>query len=130
MTVSVTSNVQSTDAADRKIYADFNNATFEARVLHVEVKAGKYGEYATVTCVTNTQDDTEGTAIRFNSTNGALSLAKSGALMAGRRVHVSGNIADVETHYVKDNTVHVLARKRIVLRNAQVTLGAKPKSAK
>ena len=111
------------------VFRDFNNAAFEARVTHTELKAGKSGEYVAVTCITNLRDGQEGVAIRFTSSQGILKLAKGGHLMPGRRVHVTGSISSFETSYTNaDGLVVPLARPRMQLQAVQLKLGAKPKA--
>lgn len=132
--MSKTLNTVSTSAAaEEKTYAnfrDFNSFSCEARVTHTEVKAGQFGEFVTVTAITTLKDGEQGVAINFISRNGALTLAKGGHLMKGRRIHVTGNIVGVESHYVNaDGVVVPLQRARLSIADARVQLGAKPKSA-
>ena len=119
--------------AEEKTYAnfrDFNTFTAEARVFHTEIKAGKYGEFVTVTAVTTLKDGEQGVAVKFISSNGALKLAKAGHLMNGRRIHITGSVSAIESHYVNaDGLVVPLQRPRLTVGDARVTLGAKPRSA-
>jgi len=111
------------------VFRDFNNAAFEARVTHTELKVGDNGEYVAVTCITNLRDGQEGVAIRFTSNSGILKLAKGGHLMAGRRVHLTGSISGFETSYTNaDGLVVPLQRGRMQLQAVQLKLGAKPKA--
>jgi hypothetical protein len=119
----------STEAPKYAIFRDFNTSTFEARVMHTELKAGDNGEYAVVTCVTNLKDGADGVAVRFTSSTGVLKLVKGGFLMKGRRVHVTGTIAGFESAYEKDGLIVPLQRPRLNLQAVQLRLGAKPKSA-
>lgn len=119
-------------APEPKTYAnfrDFNNATFEGRVLHTEIKTGQYGEFVEVTVATTLKDGDAGVAIRFVSSNGVLKLAKSGHLMTGCRVHITGTISGFESHYVnKDGVIVQLQRPRLNLTGVQLMLGAKPRT--
>ena len=121
----------STEAAPKyAIFADFNTSTFQARVMHTELKAGENGEYVAVTCVTNLKDGADGVSVRFTSSAGILKLAKAGFLMKGRRVHLTGSIAGFESAYTNtDGLVVPLQRPRLQLQGVQPKLGAKPKSA-
>ena len=120
----------STEAPQYAIFADWNTASFEARVMHTELKAGGNGEYVAVTCVTNLKDGEDGIAIRFTSAAGILKLAKGGHLPKGRRVHLVGSIAGFESAYTNaDGLVVPLARPRLSLQGVSLTLGAKPKAA-
>ena len=120
----------STEAPQYAIFADWNTASFEARVMHTELKAGGNGEYVAVTCVTNLKDGADGVSVRFTSSAGILKLAKAGFLMKGRRVHLTGTIAGFESAYTNaDGLVVPLQRPRLQLQGVQLKLGAKPKSA-
>ena len=111
------------------VFRDFNNAAFEARVTHTELKVGDNGEYVAVTCITNLRDGQEGVALRFTSNSGILKLAKGGHLMPGRRVHLTGSISGFETSYTNaDGLVIPLQRGRLQLQAVQLKLGAKPKA--
>ena len=119
---------QSTKAA-YAVFRDFNTSTFEARVMHTELKSGDNGEYVAVTCVTNLKDGADGVALRFTASAGILKLAKGGHLMNGRRVHLVATISGFESAYTNaDGLVVPLARPRLQLQQVQLTLGAKPKA--
>ena len=108
MTTSQPLSTVNTAAGVEKTYAnfrDFNNIVVEARILHTEVKAGKYGEFVEVTAVTTLKDGEQGVAVRFISSNGALKLAKGGHLMNGRRVHITGQVSGFSSHYVNADGV-------------------------
>ena len=120
----------STEAPKYAVWADFNTATFQARVMHTELKAGDNGEYVAVTCVTNLRDGEDGVAIRFTSSQGILKLAKGGHLPKGRRVHLTGTIGGFENAYRNaDGLVVPLARPRLSLQGVTLKLGAKPKAS-
>jgi hypothetical protein len=129
-TAAVAATATSTEAAPKyAIFRDFNTSTFEARVMHTELKAGDNGEYVAVTCVTNLKDGADGVALRFTASAGILKLAKAGHLMAGRRVHLVATISGFESAYTNaDGLVVPLARPRLQLQQVQLTLGAKPKA--
>ena len=119
-------------AEDKKYanFRDFNTVTCEGRVLHTEVRSGQYGEFANVTIATTLKDGEQGIAIQVTSSNGILKLAKGGHLMAGRRVHITGQMTEVSSHYVNaDGLVIPLARPRMNITAATLKLGAKPRSA-
>lgn len=131
--MSNTLNAVATAPTEEKTYAnfaDFNTFVCEARITHTEVKAGEYGEFVSVTAITTLKDGEQGIAINFRSNNGALTLAKNGHLMKGRRVHLTGKIGEIASHYVnKDGVIVQLQRPRLSLVGVTVMLGAKPKSA-
>ena len=117
--------------SDIKSYANFNTVTFEARVLNVDVLEGQYGEYASISLISNLANDDEGITIRFNNNSGLLTLAKQGKLQ-GRRVHVVGQMTGITEVYTDKQTgqVKLLKRPQMTLdpKTVQVTLGAMPKS--
>ena len=110
---------------DYKVYANFNSATFQGRILASEVVATKKGdEFLSVTVITAPVDDSEGITITFNNSNGLLALAKKGGLPVGRQVTVTGHIASVHETYVnKDGEVVMLKRPRIHLVDAAIPTG-------
>ena len=110
-------------------FRDFNSVALEARITHVKIVPGQYGEYAAVTAVTNLKDGVEGVAVQFTSNAGILKLAKAGHLMAGRRVHLTGTLAGFASSYEKDGQLVPLQRPRMQLTGVQLKLGAKPRSA-
>lgn len=110
-------------------FANFNELSLEARVTHTEVKAGEYGEFLSVTCITNLADGQDGVAIQFRDSGAALKLAKGGHLMKGRRVHLAGVLVGFESAYTKDGALVPLSRPRLRMQQVRVFLGAKPKSA-
>lgn len=113
----------------RKQYRDFNVSAFEARISHTEIVTKGDDVWVAVTAITTLQDDTDGVSLSFTSSNGLLALARAGHMSVGRRIHVSGAIKSVESHYVDKNGLVVpLKRARLRLIEAQVRLGAKPKA--
>ena len=110
---------------DYKVYANFNSATFQGRILASEVVATKKGdEFLSVTVITAPVDDSEGITITLNNSNGLLALAQKGGLPVGRRVTICGHIASVHETYVnKDGEVVMLKRPRIHLVDAAIPTG-------
>ena len=110
---------------DYKVYANFNSATFQGRILASEVVATKKGdEFLSVTVITAPVDDSEGITITLNNSNGLLALAKKGGLPVGRQVTICGHIASVHETYVnKDGEVVMLKRPRIDLVDAAIPTG-------
>ena len=127
-----TSTVPAPAAAQQeyKSYRDFNNSCFEARISHVEIVEFDGAQWAAVTAITTLEDGTDGIQLQFNSSNGILALARAGHMSVGRRVHVTGAIKSVESHYVDSKTGQVvpLKRARIRLIETSVRLGPKPKA--
>ena len=112
-----------------KSYASFNSVTFQGRVFDATVVDGKYGEFLSVTIITNLVNDDDGITVVFNSSNGLLKLHKDGYFNKGRQVHVTGRIAGVSEVFEKDGELNVRKRPQITLDSttAQVMLGATPK---
>ena len=113
-----------------KSYSNFNTATFQGRIFDATIAEGKYGEFVSITVITNLADDSDGVTVTFNNSNGLLTLAKKGYLTNGRMVHVTGHISGVTEVYEKDGEVQMLKRPRITLdsNTAQLVLGAVPKA--
>ena len=113
-----------------KSYANFNTATFQGRIFDATITEGKYGEFVSITVITNLSDDSEGVTITFNNSNGLLTLAKKDYLTKGRMVHVTGHISGVSEVYEKDGVTQLLKRPRLKLdpNTAQLVLGAAPKA--
>ena len=113
-----------------KTYANFNTATFQGRIFDASIAEGKYGEFVSITVITNLSDDSEGVTVTFNNSNGLLALAKKGHLTRGRMVHVTGHISGITEVYEKDGEVTMLKRPRLTLdsNTAQLVLGAIPKA--
>ena len=114
-----------------KTYANFNQATFQGRILASEVVTTKAGtEFLSVTVITNPVDDSEGMTVTFTNSNGLMALAKKGGLMVGRQLVVTGHIASVRETYEKDGEVRMLKRPRLHLIDAAIPtggLGATPR---
>ena len=111
-------------------YSDFNSASFEGRVTYVEAVDKNGQEWVKVSVAAVLKDGTDGITITFNDSNGILALFKKGYLPTGRRVHVSGSITEIRSHYVSNEGL-VVPLKKPTLHMVGVTLklGALPKSA-
>jgi hypothetical protein len=108
-----------------KTYAQFNTMTITGRISHHEIVDGQYGEFLSVTMLTELMNDAEAITVQFNTTNGLLSLAKSGWLNNGRRVTVTGHLsAFAETYFnKKTGQREMLKRPRLTLSKAVVFEG-------
>ena len=113
-------------------YANFNNVTFQGRVFDATVAEGQYGEFVSITVITNLVNNDDGVTVTFYNNNGLLKLAKDGFLSKGRQVHVTGHISGVSEFYEKDGELIARKRPQITLesRSAQMTLGAIPTADK
>ena len=103
-------------------YASFNTLTITGRVAHAELVDGKYGEFLAVTLLTELKDDSPAVAVRFNNTNGLLSLYKGGYLDNGRSVTVTGHLESFTELYFDKKTgkTRRLQRPRLQLSKAVV----------
>ena len=113
-----------------KSSSNFNTATFQGRIFDATIAEGKYGEFVSITVITNLADDSDGVTVTFNNSNGLLTLAKKGYLTKGRMVHVTGHISGVTEVYEKDGVTQMLKRPRLKLdpNTAQLVLGASAKA--
>jgi hypothetical protein len=105
-----------------KTYAQFNSITITGRVSHAEVIQGQYGEFLAVTLLSELVNDGKAIAVQFNTTNGLLSLYKSGWLTNGRSVTVTGHLKSfAETYFNKETgKTSMLQRPRLTLDKAVV----------
>ena len=105
-----------------KTYAQFNSITITGRVSHAEVVQGQYGEFLAVTLLSELVNDGKAVAVQFNTTNGLLSLYKSGWLTNGRSVTVTGHLKSfAETYFNKETgKTSMLQRPRLILDKAVV----------
>ena len=107
-----------------KIYAQFNTLTITGRLSHAEMVENNGNSWGAVTLLTELQDDGTTVAVTFNTTNGLMSLYKSGWLNNGRRVTVTGHLASFAQVYLdKAGTPQVLKRPRLHLTKAVVFEG-------
>ena len=114
-----------TQSNNTRSYAQFNALTITGRVSHAEVVEGKYGEFLSVTLLTELMNDAEAIAVQFNSTNGLLSLYKGGYLNNGRQVTVTGHLKGFTELYfdAKLGKTRRLKRAKMHLVQAQVLTG-------
>ena len=103
--------------SDSKSYAQFNSLTITGRISHAELVDGKYGEFLAVTLLTELKDDSPAVSVQFNTTNGLLSLYKSGWLNNGRSVTVTGHLESFTETYFNKTT-----GKRAILKRPRLTL--------
>ena len=105
-----------------KTYAQFNSLTITGRVSHAELATNNGTEFLAVTLLSNLVDDAEAVQVTFNTTNGLMSLYKSGWLNNGRLVTVTGHVASVSEVYFDKKQQKPAVRKRplIHLTKAQV----------
>ena len=77
-----------------KTYASFNSLTITGRLAHAELVTKDNNTWLSVTLYTNLVDgDEDGAKVTFNTTNGLMSLFKSGYLPTGRLITVTGHLA-------------------------------------
>ena len=107
---------------DSKTYAQFNSITITGRVSHAEMVKGQYGEFLAVTLLSELVNDGTAIAVQFNTTNGLMSLFKSGWLTNGRSVTVTGHLKSfAETYFNKETGKRaILQRPRLTLDKAVV----------
>ena len=108
-----------------KSYASFNALTITGRISHAELVKNNGNEWLAVTLLTELKDDAEAIAVTFNTTNGAMSLFKSGYLNNGRLVTVTGHLDSFTELYFdkKAGKTKRLQRPRLHLVYAQVLPG-------
>ena len=106
-----------------KTYANFNSFTVQGRVFNAEIVQNNGNEWLSVTVITNPVDDSDGYTVTFNSSNGLMSLYRSGWLMNGRQVTVTGHISKISEFYEKDGELIVRKRPTIHLVDAQIPTG-------
>ena len=106
----------------QKNYAAFNSLTITGRVSHAEMVEHEGNKWLAVTLLSNLVDDAEPVTVTFNTTNGLMSLFKSGWLPNGRLVTVTGHVASVTELYFDKKQQKRAVRKRplIHLTKAQV----------
>ena len=129
---SVTQNpaANRSNTSDFVAYADMNHVLFNGRLLFAEKVENNQGAFIAVTVVTRTKKgDENGMTIVFNSSE-LLAKFDAGWLVPGRRLTVTGKLAEVRTTYMKQGEVLSLKRPEVKLFSAQVIeFGALPKSA-
>ena len=85
-----------------KTYAQFNTLTIAGRLSHAEIVENKGNSWLAVTLLTELQDDGTTVSVTFNTTNGLMSLFKSGYLKNGRRITVTGHLASFAQVYLDE----------------------------
>ena len=115
-----------------KIYASFNTLSITGRVSYLEVKDGKYGEFLSVTLLTELENDGRTISVQFTNKNGLLTMFKNGNLNTGRLLTVTGHLESfAETYVNKQGATEMLTRPRLTLSaGAQVLAGGMGPSAK
>ena len=108
--------------SDYKTYAQFNSLTITGRLSHAEIVEHDGSEWLSVTLLSELVDDGEAKAVTFNTTNGLMSLFKSGYLKNGRRITVTGHLASFDEIYFDKQLGKAkrLQRPRLHLTKAQV----------
>ena len=106
-------------------YAQFNTLTITGRVSFAELVTNDGNEFLAVTLLSELKDDADAIAVTFNSTNGIMSMYKSGWLNSGRRVTVVGHLASfTELYFDKvSGKSKRLRRPKLHLTQAQVLPG-------
>jgi len=104
-----------------RTYAQFNSLTITGRVSHMEEVTNNGQTWLAVTLISDLQDDAEGVAVTFNTTNGMYSLYKKGYMPNGRLVTVTGHLASFKSAYLDANGMpKILKRAALHLTKAQV----------
>lgn len=108
-----------------RTFAQFNALTITGRVSFAEVVDGQYGEFLSLTVLSELINDAEAISIKINSNNGLLADFKKGKLVPGRRITVTGHVSGFSETYVDKNTGTSAFRRRpeLKLSNAVVLSG-------
>ena len=103
-------------------YASFNSFTVQGRVSFAEIVENNGATWLAVTMITEFVDDGKSYTITFNTTNGLLTMFRNGNLTSGRRLTVTGHIAEISEIYFDKKLGKSRSRKRplIHLTKAQV----------
>ena len=111
--------------SDYQSYAQLNTLIITGRVSHAEVKQGKYGEFLSLTLLTELMNGTDAIAVEITSTNGLMTLCKNGHLTKGRRMTVTGHMESFSELYLNKETGKRAVRRRAMLKlgNAQCLPG-------
>ena len=115
-----------------KIYGSFNTLSITGRVSHLEVKDGKWGEYLSVSLLTELENDGRTISVQFTNKNGLMTMFKNGNLNTGRLLTVTGHLEGfAETYINKAGQTEMLTRPRLILSaGAQVLTGGLGPAAK
>lgn len=108
-----------------RTFAQFNALTITGRVSFAEVVDGQYGEFLSLTVLSELINDAEAVSIKINSNNGLLADFKKGKLVPGRRITVTGHVSGFSETYVDKKTGTSAFRRRpeLKLSNAVVLSG-------
>ena len=125
----VVSNPAANNTNNSVNWPDMNQFLAQGRLLFAEKVQNNQGAFIAVTVVTTTKKGSEGTSIVFNSST-LVDKFDAGWLVPGRRVTVTGKLADVRTHYMKQGELLALKRPELKLYQGDIyDFGALPKSA-
>jgi hypothetical protein len=118
--------------SDYKAFASFNQMTITGRLSFAEVVEYQGKTWLSVTLLTELVDEGKTIAVTFNNNNGLLSLFKKGALQNGRRITVTGHLANFTELYFdkKAGKTRVLKRPVLHLSYANVMPGGLGPAAK
>ena len=110
-------------------YPDLNQLLVQGRLLHAEKVANNQGQFVAVTLVTTTKKgDETGMAVVFNS-SALVEKFDAGWLIPGRRLTVTGKVAEIRTHYTKGDQLVQLKRPELKLYDGNVAeFGATPRA--
>ena len=111
---------------DKKTFADFNALTITGRVSFAEVRDGQYGEFLSLTVLSDLVSDGEAISINIKSSNGLLdTFKKSNRDWTGRTITVTGHLSGFSETYFDTKTGKTGIRRRpeLKLSNAVVMSG-------
>ena len=108
-----------------RTFAQFNALTITGRVSFAEVVDGQYGEFLSLTVLSELINDAEAVSIKINCNNVLLADFKKGKLVPGRRITVTGHVSGFSETYVDKKTGTSAFRRRpeLKLSNAVVLSG-------
>lgn len=115
-----------TTSSDKKTFADFNALTITGRVSFAELVDGQYGEFLSMTVLSDLINDGEAISIKINSNNGLLdTYKKSNRDWTGRVITVTGHLSGFSETYFDKKTGQTQYRRRpeLKLSNAVVMSG-------
>ena len=115
-----------TTSNDKKTFADFNTLTITGRVSFAEVIDGQYGEFLSLTVLSDLINDGQAISINIKSNNGLLdTFKKSNRDWTGRVLTVTGHLSGFSETYFdkKKGKTGVRRRPELTLSNAVVMSG-------
>lgn len=115
-----------TTSNDKKTFADFNALTITGRVSFAELVVGQYGEFLSMTVLSDLVSDGQAIAVKINSNNGLLdTFIKSNRDWTGRTITVTGHLSGFSETYFdkKAGKTGVRRRPELKLSNAVVLSG-------